>query len=203
MRPINPWLKAALEYGPLLIFFATYWGFRARTVTLGASEYSGFMLATLIFVPVAVLATLVLWRLTGRLSAMQAVTTVVILVFGGLTLWLNDPRFIKMKPTIIYLLFAGLLGFGFATGRNWLQLVMGQALPMRPEGWRVLTLRLIGLFLGLAALNELVWRTMSEAAWVNFKTFGLTAILMLFFIAQAGLLKRHALAEEGTGDERP
>ena len=201
MRKISPWLKAALEYGPLLLFFAAYWGLRERSVTIGGAEYSGFMAATLVFVPVAILATLALWRLTGRLSVMQALTALLILVFGGLTLWLNDPRFFKMKPTMIYLIFAGLLGLGVAMGRNWLQLVMGEAMPMRAEGWRVLTWRLIGLFLGLAVLNEIVWRTMSEATWVNFKTFGLTAILFLFFIAQAGLLQRYAVADEASPGE--
>ncbi|MRX49416.1 septation protein A [Paracoccus sp. S-4012] len=197
MRKISPWVKPTLEYGPLLLFFVAYWLLRDSSIIIGGAEYSGFMAATLIFVPVAVASTLVLWRLTGKLSVMQAMTAVLLLVFGGLSLWLNDPRFFKMKPTIIYLIFAGLLGTGWLLGRNWLQLVMGEALPMRAEGWRVLTGRLIGLFLGLAVLNEIVWRTMSEAAWVNFKTFGLTAILFAFFIAQSGLYQRYAV----TGDE--
>ena len=193
MRPVSPWLKAALEYGPLLLFFVIYTRFKGQTVSLGGHEFSGFILATLIFVPVTVLATLALWRLTGRLSAMQVMTVVLLVVFGGLTVWLNDPRFFKMKPTLIYLLFAGILGLGLALRRNWLQLVMGEALPMRAEGWRILTGRLVVLFLALAVLNEVIWRLASESAWVNFKIFGVTGILIAFFIAQGGLLRRHAV----------
>ena len=193
MRPVSPWLKAALEYGPLLLFFVIYTRFKGQAVSLGGHEFSGFILATLIFVPVTVLATLALWRLTGRLSAMQVMTVVLLVVFGGLTVWLNDPRFFKMKPTLIYLLFAGILGLGLALRRNWLQLVMGEALPMRAEGWRILTGRLVVLFLALAVLNEVIWRLASESAWVNFKIFGVTGILIAFFIAQGGLLRRHAV----------
>lgn len=199
MRPINPWLKAALEIGPALLFFALYWGMRARTITWGGTEYSGFIVATAIFVPVAILATLVQWRLTGRLSVMQAVTIVLLVVFGGFSVWLNDPRFFKMKPTIIYLLFAVILGVSQLLGRNWLGLALSGAMPLRPEGWRILTWRMIALFVGLALVNEVVWRSMSEAAWVNLKTFGLPLVMVLFFVAQAGLLRRYALPEKGDG----
>ncbi|HRM74900.1 MAG TPA: inner membrane-spanning protein YciB, partial [Paracoccus sp. (in: a-proteobacteria)] len=165
--------------------------------TIAGTAYSGFIVATLIFIPVLIASTLALWRLTGKLAPMQIATLVLVVVFGGLTVWLNDPKFFKMKPTIIYLIFAGLLGFGLLRGRNWLELVMSEALPMRPEGWRILTLRMILLFLGLALVNELVWRTMSETAWVNFKTFGLTAIMVGFFVANSKLFERYALPRDG------
>mgnify|MGYP003609265837 CR=1 FL=1 len=189
---INPWLKAALDFGPLLAFFAVFWMLRGRTVMLGGTAYSGFIVATLVFVPLLVVATLVLWRLAGRLSPMQVATLLLVVVFGGLSVWLNDPRFFKMKPTLIYLLFAALLGLSLLLRRNWLGMVLSEAVPMEPRGWRILTGRMAALFLGLALANEVVWRNFSDAAWVNFKTFGLPAIMVGFFLANARLFERHA-----------
>ena len=196
-RKINPWLKVALEFGPLILFFLVFSRFRDHVVTLGGREYSGFILATLVFIPVLVATTLILWRLTGRLAPMQIATLVLVVVFGGLSVWLNDPKFFKMKPTIIYLIFAGLLGFSLIRRRNWLELVMSEALPMRAEGWRILTIRMVLLFLGLASAHEIVWRSMSETAWVNFKTFGLPAIMVAFFIANSKLFERYAQPRDG------
>ncbi len=196
-RKINPWLKAGLEFGPLILFFVVFMRLRDKTLTIAGTEYSGFIVATLVFIPVLVLSTLALWRLTGKLAPMQIATLVLVVVFGGLSVWLNDPKFFKMKPTIIYLIFAGLLAFSLIRRRNWLELVMSEALPMRPEGWRILTLRMVLLFLGLAAANEIVWRSMSETAWVNFKTFGLPAIMVVFFIANAKLFERYAQPRDG------
>lgn len=195
-RKIKPWLKAALELGPLLLFFVVFMRFRDKTVMLGGTEYSGFIVATLVFVPVLVAATLVLWRLTGKLAPMQIATLVLVVVFGGLSIWLNDPRFFKIKVTLIYLIFAALLGLSLILRRNWLQLVMSEALPMRAEGWRILTLRLTLLFLGLALANEIVWRTQSETTWVNFKTFGLPGIMVIFFVLNARLFERHAIPRD-------
>ena len=196
-RKINPWLKAGLEFGPLILFFVVFMRLRDETLTIAGTEYSGFIVATLVFIPVLVASTLALWRLTGKLAPMQIATLVLVVVFGGLSVWLNDPRFFKMKPTIIYLIFAALLAFSLIRRRNWLELVMSEALPMQAEGWRILTLRMVLLFLGLAIANEIVWRTMSETAWVNFKTFGLPAIMIAFFIANSKLFERYALPRDG------
>lgn len=196
-RKINGWLKAGLEFGPLILFFVVFTRLRDKTVLLAGTEYSGFIVATLVFIPVLVASTLALWRLTGRLAPMQLATLVLVVVFGGLSVWLNDPRFFKMKPTIIYLIFAGLLGLSMVLRRNWLQLVMSEALPMNDAGWRILTRRLALLFLGLAIANEAVWRSMSDTAWVNFKTFGLPAVMVAFFVLNARLFERHALPRKG------
>ena len=196
-RKINPWLKAGLEFGPLILFFVVFMRLRDKTLIIAGTEYSGFIVATLVFIPVLVLSTLALWRLTGKLAPMQIATLVLVVVFGGLSVWLNDPKFFKMKPTIIYLIFAGLLGLSLALRRNWLELVMSEALPMRAEGWRILTIRMALLFLGLAIANEVVWRNMSETAWVNFKTFGLPAIMIAFFVANSKLFERYALPRDG------
>ncbi len=195
-RKINPWVKFGLEFGPLLAFFIAFGRLKARTFTFAGTEYSGFILATAIFVPLMVLSTGILWRLTGRLSPMQVATLVLVIVFGGLTIWLNDPRFLKMKVTLIYLLFAGILTLGMVLGKSWLALVMDEVLPLMPEGWRILTWRLIAFFLGLAVANEVIWRTMSDQAWVNFKTFGLSALVFGFFMAQGRLFARYALPKQ-------
>lgn len=202
-RKINPWLKLGLEFGPVLAFFIAFSRMKDLHYTIGGTEYSGFILATAGFIPLMVLATLVLWRLTGRLAPMQVATLVLVVVFGGLSVWLNDERFFKMKPTMIYLLFAGILSLGLLRGKIWLALVMEEVLPMRPEGWVILTRRLIGFFFALAVANEVIWRTMSDQTWVNFKTFGLTALMMVFFFAQAKLFEKYALPEEEKAGDEP
>ena len=196
-RKIKPGLKMALDFGPLLVFFLAFVKLKGHTFTILGTEYSGFVLATAIFVPVLVASMAVLWALTGHLAPMQIATLILVVVFGGLSIWFNDPRFFKTKPTLIYLIFAGLLGFGLARGKPWLQLVMEDAIPMRHEGWMILTKRLTVLFLGLAVANEVIWRNFSDQTWVNFKTFGLTILMFGFFMAQAPLFQRYALPKEG------
>ncbi len=195
-RKINPWLKMALDLGPVIAFFIAFVRLKNETILIGGTEYHGFILATAIFVPLMVISTLILWRLTGRLSAMQIMTLVLVIVFGGLSLWFNDERFFKMKPTMIYLLFAGILGWGYLRGKSYLALAIDEVLPLRDEGWMLMTRRLAFFFLGLAIANEAIWRTMSDQAWVNFKTFGLPAAIFLFFMMQGGLFKKYAVEEE-------
>ncbi len=191
-QPASPALKVALEYGPLIVFFVAFMLMRDRTVTLGNTEYGGLVVATMVFVPLLSASMLALWRLTGKLSIMQAMTLVLVVVMGGLTVWLNDERFFKMKPTIIYAIFAAMLSLGLILKRNWLELVMGEAISMQHEGWMKLTQRLTLLFAGLAIANEVVWRTMSDTVWVNFKIFALPAIMFVFLAANAGLFSRYA-----------
>lgn len=202
MRPVSPLLKSTLEYGPLLAFFAVFMLLRDQTVAVAGRQMSGIVFATLVFVPLLVASTLAMWALTRRLSAMQVMTLVLVVVFGGLSVWLNDPRFFKMKPTMIYLLFAALLGISLMLRRNWLGSVLGDAVPLQAQGWRVLTMRLAGLFIALAAANEAVWRTQSDGVWVSFKTFGLPVLMVLFFVANAGLFSRYAAGDSGTGPGR-
>lgn len=197
---MSPKLKAALDYGPLIVFLAVFLLYRDQTVVLWGQAYPGLILATLVFVPLTVLANAVLWSRTGELSVMQLVTLVVVVVFGGLTVWLNDPRFIKMKPTLIYLTFAALLGLGAMLGRNWLGRALGEAVPLSPEGWRILTHRIIWFCLALALLNEIIWRTQSDTTWVVFKTVGLIVLTMLFFVLNAPLFSRHAAQAPDKGD---
>ncbi len=189
-------LKAALEYGPIAIFFIAYIVMKSRTFTIAGQEYSGFIAATALFIPILALSTLLLWRLTGHLSKMQIMTLVLVVVFGGLSVWFNDERFFKMKPTLIYLIFGGLLGFGLLRGKSYLEAVMDQALPLKREGWMILTKRLMFFFLFLALANEVIWRTMSTGTWVSFKTFGLPLGIFAFFMAQARLFSKYGIEEE-------
>lgn len=190
------WAKTALEMGPVLAFFVAYLWLKGHTFTIGGTEYEGFVVVTAGFIPVFLISMGILWRLTGHLSKMQAVTAVIIVVFGGLSVWFNDPSFFKMKPTIIYVLFGGILGWGLLQGRSYLQYVMDGMMPLTNEGWLILTRRLMFFFLSLAVLNELIWRTQSEETWVYFKTFGLTAAIFVFFMTQTKLFRDHSTEED-------
>ena len=194
-KKINPVLKAVLELGPVLLFFIMFGRMKDQTYLIGGTEYSGFIVTTAAFVGLICLTTGVLWALTGHLSRMQILTLVLVVVMGGMSVWLNDERFIKMKPTLLYVIFAAVLGFGLLRGKSYLSAVLDEALPLREEGWLILTKRLTLFFAGLALANELVWRSMSDAAWVNFKTFGLTFALFAFFLSQGKLLEKYSEAE--------
>jgi len=192
-RKINPGVKLALELGPIILFFVLYFRLRERTFDIGGTEYSGFIVVTMIFIPLIAASTFILYRLTGKLAKMQIATLILVVVFGSLTIYFNDERFFKMKPTMIYLLFGGTLGFGLLRGKSYLEYMMGEVMPLKPEGWIILTRRITVFFFALAILNEAVWRTTSTDVWVSFKTFGLTAALFVFFIAQAGLLNKYGV----------
>lgn len=196
-KKINPMLKLALELGPIVLFFAGFKYFKDRSFHILGNDYSGFIVMTAIFILLIIATTAILWQLTGKLSKMQLMTLILVIVMGGLSVWLNDERFIKMKPTILYLAFGGILGFGLLRGESYLKLVMEEALPLQPEGWMILTRRLCAFFFALALANEAIWRLFSTETWVTFKTFGLTAAMFLFFISQSGVLSSYALPEEG------
>ncbi|GAA6163782.1 inner membrane-spanning protein YciB [Pelagimonas sp. KU-00592-HH] len=195
-KPVNPILKQVLELGPTIAFFLIYLKIKDESFVIGGTEYSGFIIAALVFVPILLVAMAVLWRLTGHLSRMQVFTAFMVIFFGGLTAWFNDERFFKMKTSIVYGFMAALLGIGLVQGKSYLSYVIGELIPMTLEGWMILTRRLFVLFILLAIGNELVWRNMSEEAWVKIETFGFPAILFVFLMSQAGLFQRYALEED-------
>jgi len=195
-RPVNPILKQVLELGPTVVFFLLYLRLRDGTFTFGGTEYSGFIVATVAFIPVLLIAMGVLWYLTGKLSRMQVFTAVMVIFFGGLTAWFNDERFFKMKTTIVYGCFAAILGAGLLMGRSWLQWIMGELLPMEREGWMILTRRLTAMFAALAIANEVIWRTQSTDLWVKLETFAFPAALFIFLWVQIVSLQRYLIEEE-------
>lgn len=192
-RKISAGLKLLLELGPVAAFFIGYVKLKGQVFTFGGTEYDGFIVVTAAFIPLMLLSTGILWALTGKLSKMQIMTVVLVVVFGGLSVWLNDERFFKMKPTMIYVLFAGILGFGLLRGESYLKTLMGEMLPMEQAGWMILTKRLAMFFAVLAVLNEVIWRGFSTEAWVNFKTFGLTAAMFLFFMTQSRVFAKYGI----------
>ncbi|MGD1882897.1 MAG: inner membrane-spanning protein YciB [Paracoccaceae bacterium] len=193
---VNPILKQVLELGPPIVFFLIYLRIRDETYILGGTEYSGFIVATLIFVPILLVAMAVLWALTGKLSRMQIFTAFMVIFFGALTAWFNDERFFKMKTSIVYGLFAGLLGIGLLRGQSWLAVVLNEAMPMQDEGWMILTRRLFWCFLGLAVANEIIWRTMSTDTWVKIETFGFPIVLVGFLFWQITALQGYLIEPE-------
>ncbi len=201
-RKINGVLKQVLELGPTIAFFLLYLRIRDDTFTLGGAEYSGFIVAALVFIPILLAAMAILWALTGKLSRMQVFTAFMVIFFGGLTAWFNDERFFKMKTTIVYGCLAVVLGIGILRGKSWLEWVMGDLLPMRAEGWMILTRRLAVMFLALAAANEFIWRTMSTDTWVKLETFALPAVLVAFLWWQIFALQRF-LIEDGNPPKQP
>ena len=195
-KQVSNGLKSALEFGPVALFFIAYIWLKDEVFQFDGTEYEGFIIVTAGFVPLMILNTLALWKLTGTLSKMQIFTVVLVTVFGGLSVWQNDKSFLQMKPTILYLLFAAILGFGLLRKQSYLQYMMGEMMPLQDRGWMILTQRMALLFLALAVLNELIWRNMSEETWVYFKTFGLPMGIFSFFIFQGGLFKEHAIRDD-------
>jgi intracellular septation protein len=174
----NPLLKLAIEVGPLAAFFLAY-------------AKGDLYLATATFMVAAAVALAAGWLLQRRVAIMPVVSLAVVMVFGGLTLWLHDETFFKMKPTIVNGLFAAVLFGGLAVGRPLLRPVLGAALELNETGWRKLTWRWAWFFVALALLNELVWRTLSTDAWVTFKVFGIMPLTFLFLLTQVPLIRRH------------
>ncbi|MBM1309435.1 septation protein IspZ [Sulfitobacter mediterraneus] len=198
-RQINPMVKMALEYGPIILFFVAYLRLKDRVFTIGGTEYDGFIVVTAAFIPILVAATGAIWALTGKINRMQIATVVLVVVFGGLSVWLNDDRFFKMKPTIIYVLFGGVLAVGLLRGRSYLKYVMEEMMPLQDAGWMLLTKRLMLFFFGMAIANELIWRMFSTEIWVYFKTFGLTAAIFAFFMTQGSLFQTYGIEKDDSG----
>ncbi|KAA9010220.1 inner membrane-spanning protein YciB [Histidinibacterium aquaticum] len=200
-RPINPVLKQVLELGPTIVFFLIYLRLRDESFSFAGAEYSGFIVATVIFVPVLLAAMGVLWALTRSLSRMQIFTAVMVVFFGGLTAWFNDERFFKMKTTIVYGVMAGLLGIGLLRRQSWLEWVIGELMPMKHEGWMILTRRLAGFLVLLAVANELIWRTQSTDLWVKLETFAFPAALVAFLWWQIIALQGYLIDPDKTGED--
>ena len=182
-RHLNPLLKLALDLGPLLLFFV-------------ANSKFGIFYATGAFMVAVLVALVVSYVLIRRLPVMTVVSAIIVVVFGGLTIALENETFIKLKPTIIYLLFAGLLFGGILLQKPLLEVVFDQMFRLTEEGWRKLTIRWAVFFLVLAVLNEVVWRNFSTDTWVSFKVFGALPLTFIFAMLQVPLLNKYAAPPE-------
>jgi intracellular septation protein len=192
-KPVNPLLKLALEFGPLAIFFfANSYGDR----WFGVAPDRRIFVATGIFIAASLVALVLSRLLTRHLPRMAIVNAVVVTVFGGLTIALDDAFFIKVKPTIVNTLFGCVLLGGLWFGRSLLALVLDAVLQFDEAGWRKLTLRWGLFFFVLAGLNELVWRTQSQDFWVAFKVWGVMPLTMIFALAQTPLILKHEIKRE-------
>jgi intracellular septation protein len=174
---VHQLLKLLLELGPLVVFFVV-------------NAQAGIKFGTGCFVVATIISLVVSRALLGRIPLMPLVSGFFVIVFGGLTVWLNDDLFIKMKPTIVNALFAAVLFGGLAMGRSWLKHLFGEAFKLTEDGWRLLTFRWACFFVVLAVLNEIVWRNSSTEFWISFKLFGIMPLTMIFAVAQIGLLKK-------------
>ena len=176
----HPLFKLATELGPLLVFFF-------------ANGRFNLFIATGAFMVAVIVAMVASYIVTRHVPMMAIVTAIVVIVFGALTLLLQDETFIKMKQTIVYTLFAAILGGGLLFGRSFIAIMFDQMFNLTPQGWRVLTLRWAFWFFAMAVLNEIIWRTQSTDFWVAFKVFGMVPLTMLFAVTQMPLIKRHRL----------
>ncbi|MGH9806554.1 MAG: septation protein A [Terriglobia bacterium] len=188
-KKLNPILKLVLDIGPLVLFFA-------------ANAKLGIFAATGAFMVAVLIALAVAYVITRRIEVMPIVTAIIVVIFGGLTLALHDELFIKLKPTIIYLLFGGTLLGGLAFGKSLLGVVFDQMFHLTDEGWRKLTWRWALFFLALAVLNEIVWRTQSTDFWVSFKLFGVVPLTFLFGALQMPLINKYSAASPSSPDRR-
>lgn len=202
-------LRMAVDYAPLAVFFAVNFlapswlvlrlvagstGFLPDMERAGALVIARVIVATGAFMIATVIAMIVSRVKLGRVAPMLWISGALVVLFGGLTLWFRDPRFIQMKPTILYASFAGVLGFGMLTGRTLLQALLGSAYPgLTPVGWRKLTVNWTMFLAGMAALNETVWRNASWDFWVGFKLWGAIPLTVLFAFANVPMLMRNGL----------
>lgn len=175
---MNSKIRLSLDFGPLLVFFVAY-------------RFAGLAAATAALIAFTLAALAITYALEKRLAVMPLVSGVAVTIFGGMTLLLNDELFIKMKPTFVNLLFAATLLGGLACKKPLLKYVLGEAMQMKDEGWRKLSLRWGVFFVFLAALNEFIWRHFSTDFWVSFKVFGMFTLTLLFTASQVPLIKKY------------
>ncbi len=188
-QPSPTWLKPATEYGPIIVFFAAYYTGDLFTATMA------IMIATAISLVVS-------YVFERKIPMMPLFTAVIVGIFGGLTLWLKDETFIKMKPTIIQCLFGLILLGGLAMEKLFLKSVMGKTWQMPAQAWRTLTQRFAAFFFTMAAVNELVWRTQSTDFWVNFKVFGIMGLTFVFVLSQMSFVQANAEQPKPTDQAR-
>jgi intracellular septation protein len=207
---INPWLKLVLDLGPLLLFFyanakpALFEPLLRPMIpeAVATGERAGIFVATAVFMVAIVVALAVSYALTRKLPMMPLVSAVIVVVFGALTLFLQNETFIKLKPTIIYGIFAAVLFGGMLMQKPLLAMVFDQVFNLTEEGWRKLTVRWALFFVAMAVLNEIVWRMFSTDTWVAFKVFGAVPLTFIFAALQYRLIMTHDAGGKSEAEER-
>lgn len=200
-KSINPILKLVLEIGPVAAYFFGYQRFAEEPLVLAGTAYEGVVAATIIFVPLLLASLVASWVLTRTLPRMSIFTAVIVVVFGGLTVWLNDDTFTKMRPTILYGIFATVLGIGlWVQGRSYLRYLIDEFMPLSEDGWWIFTRNFFFFFAFMAVLNEIVWRFMSEGVWVFLDAWGQLILTFAFLATQFPILNRYS-TEETEGEE--
>ncbi|HEY7977043.1 MAG TPA: septation protein A [Rhizomicrobium sp.] len=179
----SPLVKLALDLGPLILFFAAF-------------KFGGIFAATAVFMAASVASLGIGYTMTRKISPMPLVTAIIVLLFGGLTLYLKNDTFIKMKPTVLYAIFGAILLGGLAFNRLFIKAVFAQAFELDEVGWRKLTWRWGFFALALAALNEIIWRNFSTNIWVDFKVWAIIPLIMLFALAQTPLVMKHEIGKK-------
>lgn len=181
-KPLSPFVRLGLDLGPLVIFFI-------------ANAFGGIFVGTAVFMAVMVVAVIVGFVLERRISPMPLVTGALVLVFGGLTLWLADETFIKIKPTILYAIFAVVLAGGLAFGRTFLKALLSVTFHLPDRAWRTLTWRWAVFFAIAAIANEIVWRHTSTDMWLVFKVWVMIPLTLVFAFAQTPFLLRNQIEQ--------
>lgn len=195
-KKIPGWAKQALELGPTLAFFVIYMRIKDDSFDVMGTQMSGFIVATLVFIPILLICMGVLWALTHKLSRLQVFTAVMVIFFGALTAWFNDERFFKMKTTIVYGTMAVLLAIGLMRGQSWLKALLGEMIPMEEPGWMKLTRWVMAMLATFAMLNEIVWRSMSTETWVTVETFVFPILMAVGLTAMFIRLNDYIIEEE-------
>ena len=185
---MNSKIKLLLDFGPLLVFFLAY-------------RFAGLLAATAALIVFTLLSLAITYAREKQIAAMPLISGVAITILGGLTLFLHDETFIKIKPTLVNLLFAGILLGGLCFGKPLFKYVLGHAISLEDKGWRILSLRWGLFFIFLAGLNEFIWRNFPTDFWVNFKVFGMFTLTMLFTLSQIPLIKKYWIEESSSCGE--
>ena len=181
--------KLLIELGPLIAFFIANWK-------------AGIYWGTGIFMVATAVALSVSWALTRKIAMVPLVSAIFVALFGALTLWLHSDLFIKVKVTLINVLFGAVLLGGVAMGRSYIRLIMGEAVKLTEEAWRTLSIRWGLFFFAMAGLNEIVWRNFTTDQWVNFKVFGLLPITLVFALANAPFMTKHMIEDDTPSEEK-
>lgn len=193
-EPISPWLKLALEIGPLAVFFVLF--HQLKDPDGDATQIDALVWATGGFIVAMVAAMAASYVLTREITKTAMITTAMVVVLGGLTIWLRDETFIKMRPSVINGLFAVVLFIGLWRGQSYLKIIVGDLLPMTEEGWLKLTRNWALYFAFMACLNELIWRNVSTETWVDVKTFVYLPLTFIFTLSQAALIAKYSTEDE-------